>query len=125
MKRNMDGEEEFDNIIQFDDDPDFDEEELFSLETHPDPHDDTTEVTVPKELDEILNDKEVDDDGTFVLDSIPSITFVSDKETTEITSSTKSKLVCQICNKKYKLQYHYNNHIAKCIPKPLKSKGRN
>ncbi|XP_066935620.1 uncharacterized protein [Clytia hemisphaerica] len=119
----MNEEEEFENIIDFDDDPDFDEEELFTLECHPDPHDETTEVVVPDDVREMLNEG-VDDDAenVFVLDEIPTVTFVSDETVNIIPSSSKSAaekpiLICENCSKKYKMKFHYNKHILICKPK--------
>lgn len=111
---------DFENIIEFDD-TDFDEDELFSISTTSfDIEDTTTEVVVPDEIGELLDNLSDDDDDLCVLDQIPeiSIRFVSDERTESIEPAG---FICKVCNKKYKRENYYEKHISLCKPNKEKT----
>ena len=93
-------DEEFVNIIN--DDPDFDEEELFRLECHPHLYDKTTEVLVSDNVKAMLENDEDSSEDVFILDEIPTVSIVSDESVTIFSkipsSSEASVLICKTCS---------------------------
>ena len=120
---------ESENIIDFND-ADFDENELFAISTttFDDEDDTTTEVLVPDEINKLLEEDSQgnDNDNIYILDEISevSIQFVRDETMDTFIikgpSSKNEKMNCKICNKKYKLKYHFEKHISSCT----KPKGK-